>query len=157
MQRILSKARKLLSDSCPDFKEVEFVLRSFILWNDSQLSRQACRRFQRGGAAASSPICAQTALAALQHECSQAGHRGARGSQAWRSGHLGDSSAGESTGQVGVRRSWVLALPGLLHADRAGQVTFSPCMSADSNMGATRPLLPKTRRSHLSFGFMPQV
>lgn len=35
-----------------------------------------------GRRAAASPICAQAVLAASQRECSQAGHRGARGSQA---------------------------------------------------------------------------
>lgn len=39
-----------------------------------------------------------TVLVALQHQCSQAVHRGARGSQTWRSGHLGHSGAGKSTG-----------------------------------------------------------
>lgn len=87
----------------PTSRRWSLFSRSFILWDDLWLSCQQCRGFQRRGAATESPICAPTVLAALQHECSQAGHRGARRSQAQCSGHLDNSCPGKSTG-LGVRR-----------------------------------------------------
>lgn len=105
---------------------------------------------RRGSRSLASSICAQAVLAAGQHECSQAGHRGARGSQAWRSGHLGHSCAGKSpglgeSGDLGARPSQPPT------AGPSGQVTSSLFASADSNKGVRRPLLPRTRTSHLRF------
>lgn len=156
MQRILSKSGNCAGTPAPSSRRWSLFCRSFFLWDDSWLSCQECRRFQRGGAAAASSICAQTVLAARQHECSQAGHRGARGSQALRSGHLGHSCAGKSpglgeSGDLGARPSQPPT------AGPPGQVTSSLCAPADSNKGVRRPLLPRTRTSHLSWGLMPQV
>lgn len=156
MQRILSKSGNWLGLLPPVQGGGVCSARSFFLWDDSWLSCQECRRFQRGGAAGTSSICALTVLAALQHECSQTGHRGARGSQAWRSSHLGHSCAGKSTGlgesgDLGARPSQPPT------TGPPGQVTSSLCASADSNKGVRRLLRPRSRTSHLSLGLMPQV
>jgi hypothetical protein len=113
---------------------------SFLLADDSCPSPRCppTHRASGGGAASAWSICTQPVLAALHLGCSQDGHRGARGSQAWRPRHLDDSRAGKST-ELGVR---------------GPSTSWPPSASNSSKMGVMVPLLPKTRTSPPSLGFV---